>query len=161
MSKKVVSQNLKPSDIKTGDHKYDITRKVSREYKPLNAAENRFRKETGDELDRMNNVPDYDSGYVYIEINGAGYGDYSEVTLKHNLGRIPSSISMFYCDVEEPKYGKDIVYAFVPSQWLAYGVQVKYTDKNTMVLVCGVGNNADLFNATGANYGYIRILLWR
>lgn len=142
--------NIKREEIREGDHKAGFIRKLDREWKPVNESERRFKEKILDEVEKnISGVPEFDTGYMYVKI-GESY------TLNHNLKQIPSRISLFYSDSDEPKFNNSNIYEIIPIIISDIGIKIRHNNQNKCTVTIG---DAAVFGSD--EQGYIRIQMWR
>lgn len=151
MPSKLFRSTIATESRKEGFHKIRSYKKQNREFKAKDNAQDRMFQDILTEIEKLRNrIPDYDSGYLYIEEN-------IEYDLNYNLDQIPTLINLFFCETDEPSEGKDPIYLMAPSNTPATeGVALKFL----------TGNKCKVY--TGSTYvygdkteGYLRILFWR
>jgi len=153
---KFFPEEIRFRDIKTGDHVLRVGGPIDREYQPANRAERRCKDKSTDAIERLQSrLPDYDTGYMYVEKYDAGDGT-GTYAIVHRLGRIPTRVMLYYSSVEEPTDDKDIVYLLHPVIVSNVGAELAFNSKNKMTLT--IGSTAIRGSDTE---GYLRIMIWR
>ena len=109
----------------------------------------------------------FDTGYMWLVCENSPFhtagADYVDVT--HNLGQVPSRITVFYSRAQEPDPAKDVIHYVSPfiirdNNNEAVGFQVKVTGINSVRLQVAADR---LFQSGTSAYqrGNFRILMWR
>lgn len=153
---KFFPEEINMRDIKTGDHVLRKGSPIDREYQPTNRAEKRFKDKSTDAIEQLQGrMPDYDTGYMYVEKYDVddGTGTY---TIHHKLKRIPTRVMLYYSSVEEPRDNKDSVRLLHPVIAANVGVEVVFTTQDKITLT--IGSTAIYGSDTS---GYLRVIIWR
>jgi hypothetical protein len=150
--RKYFDSNIKIREIRQGDHVTGGVNNITREYRSANKALERQLNNLSDNVESIRGgIPDYDTGYMYVEGSTAG----EEYTINHNLGQYPSRWAVFYCDVEEPKKSLNDIYPISHVVISDVGVELKFRSPDIAILTTGIN-----IHGTDTN-GYIRVMLWR
>lgn len=145
--------------VRNGWHEVKAFKSYSSEWVDANIAAIQFRDTVFGALKGIiDDLPDYDTGYMKIEP-----GD-KEYTIEHGLGGIPKRVIAFFSEVQDPVENKDAIYLHPlgiefydsgGSEKIA-GLRLIFTNKNTAVIHTGTDSLLHYLDA-----GFVRLLFWR
>lgn len=150
--------------VAKGDVVFENLKNVTSDWVPDDPAAVRFRDTSVNGLNRLlNNTPDFDTGWFYVE-NGGNWYD-----IEHRIGAVPKRTLIYWSDVKEPKAGNDSIvemssafhiYQNLLGQLLRYGVWLFHNVDGKKSQIVTADDYVFGWGDTGRT-GYLRVLVWR
>ncbi|MFH2047761.1 MAG: hypothetical protein ABIK92_21760 [Pseudomonadota bacterium] len=147
-----------------GAHNVGVLRTLTTEWNPDDRSAQEFKNMVLKELNALrNNVPNFDSGYFYIE------GGSKKYRLEHpNLGGVPNRVICYFSTKAEPA-ATDVVTP-IPlivftdtgnvSGMVKSGLKAEFEVNGNSTLI-STSANVIIMHDSAYDSGYIRLLLWR